>query len=163
MGESVFLDGHPSSLSFSLQFGHVINPRSSPFDFSPDHLARFPQHDEYMDQGMKFLELDMRSAPSFSGGPLATVEGNVIGILHVRIDGLFDQGAKAAYGIPFSMIMKVLEKMHKRNPADNVFLHIGEDLLGLAADHIPDALQESFSNQTSIHPSIAEKGSEMEQ
>ncbi|KAG5554681.1 hypothetical protein RHGRI_012291 [Rhododendron griersonianum] len=114
----------PASLPFSLRFGLVINPRRSPYDFGPGHLARFPHHDEYMDPGMKFLELDMRSAPSFSSGPLATVEGNVIGILHVGIDGLFYQGAKAAYGISSSMITKVLKKMHKRSPVDNVFLHI---------------------------------------
>ncbi|XP_058211821.1 putative protease Do-like 14 [Rhododendron vialii] len=102
MGEYIFLVGHPASLPFPLRFGHVINPRRSLYDFSPGHLARFPQHDEYMDPDMKFLELDMRSAPGFSGGPLATMEG-----------------AKAAYGILSSMITKVLEKMHKRSLADN--------------------------------------------
>lgn len=62
VGEFVFLVGHPASLPFSLRFGHVINPRRSPYDFSPGHLARFPQHDEYMEHENKHSSDELAAA-----------------------------------------------------------------------------------------------------
>lgn len=72
---------------------------------------------------MKFLELDMRGVPGFSGGPLANILRQVFGILHAKEDGIKEQGGKASYELPTFMVQKVLNKMFDSLPGGNISCH----------------------------------------